>query len=314
MILITGARGFIGSNLVKHFNDLGREDLVLVDELINTTKDPNLADKKYAALIDRDAWWYIADQYNISFVYHIGARTDTTEFDNTILENLNLKYSKKVFIYCAEKQIPLVYASSAATYGDGKQGYSDEKALMYFTPLNPYGWSKHHFDIWTQKQTQKPPRFYGLKFFNVYGENENHKGRMASVIYHSFHQIQKEGKVKLFKSHNSAYKDGEQLRDFIYVKDIINICDYLFTNEIESGVYNCGTGKARTFVDLAKSVFWAMEIETNIEFIDMPIDIRDKYQYYTEATMKKLINTGYTKNFYSLEEGVESYVEYLKKK
>jgi ADP-L-glycero-D-manno-heptose 6-epimerase len=314
MILITGARGFVGSNLVKHLNEIGREDLVLVDELTNAAKNDNLKGLKYHALLDRDQWWEVCSQYPVSYVFHLGARTDTTEFDVAILDRLNLKYSKKVWNYCTDNNIPLVYASSAATYGDGAHGYDDDSSIEALIPLNPYGWSKQNFDLWIQSQDMTPPMFYGLKFFNVYGENENHKGRMASVIYHAYHQIKKEGKVKLFKSHHPDYSDGGQLRDFIYVKDIIRICDFLYKNKIKNGIYNCGTGMARTFLDLAISVFVALGKEPNIEYIDMPIDIRDKYQYYTEALMSKLKNAGCSNDFYSLEDGVESYVHYLDKR
>jgi ADP-L-glycero-D-manno-heptose 6-epimerase len=248
----------------------------------------------------------------IDFVFHLGARTDTTEFDYTILEKLNVDYSKKIWNYCVEKNIPLVYASSAATYGGGELGYKDDHELPYkLNPLNPYGKSKNEFDKWALRQAQdKQPSFWtGLKFFNVYGPNEYHKGRMASVIFHAFNQIKSSGKVKLFKSHRPEYKDGEQLRDFVYVKDVVDICYWLMNEKPASGLYNLGTGKARTFNDLVTAIFKSLGKEPVIEYIDTPPDIRDKYQYFTEADMDKIRNAGFREDFYSLEEGVDTYVK-----
>jgi ADP-L-glycero-D-manno-heptose 6-epimerase len=222
---------------------------------------------------------------------------------------LNLNYSKKVWEICTKKQIPLVYASSGATYGLGELGYKDDHALTpKLKPLNPYGDSKNDFDIWVLEQKKTPPFWAGLKFFNVYGPNEYHKGRMASVVFHAFNQITAKGELKLFRSHNSNYKDGEQLRDFVYVKDVVKVCQFLMNNKPESGIYNLGTGQARTFLDLGLNTFKAMGIEAKIEFIDTPIDIRDKYQYFTEADMTKLKNAGYNDAFMTLEEGVADYV------
>ena len=218
---------------------------------------------------------------------------------------------------CINAGIPLIYASSAATYGDGLLGYSDMDDSLSFKlrPLNPYGISKNDFDKWALQQEQTPPRWFGLKFFNVFGPNEYHKGRMASVVFHAFNQIYKgpgrddHGIVNLFRSHNPAYRDGEQLRDFIYVKDVTDVIYFLMSQTTGSGIYNLGTGKARTFVDLATAVFTALNIPPAIEFIDTPIDIRDKYQYFTEANMDKLIRLGYSLPFYSLESAVEEYVQ-----
>ena len=253
---------------------------------------------------------------HIDFVFHLGARTDTTEFDYSILEKLNVDYSQQIWNYCSEKNIPLVYASSAATYGDGELGYKDDHDLPFkLNPLNPYGRSKNEFDKWALKEKKQPPNWYGLKFFNVYGPNEYHKERMASVIFHSFNQIRSTGMVKLFRSHKPEYNDGEQLRDFVYVKDVVGICFWLMSRVNEtagippSGLYNLGTGKARTFKDLVAAIFKNLGKEPVIEFIDTPMDIRDKYQYFTEADMSKIRKAGYKEEFYSLEKGIETYVK-----
>jgi len=312
MIVITGAAGFIGSVMVEKLNAKGYNNLILVDDFGNINKNRNLAEKKYIKKIHRDEFfqWFDDFYFNVDFVIHIGARTDTAEFDKDVLNVLNTEYTKQMWNRCCEYETPLVYASSAATYGLGEFGYNDNHDIVEkLIPLNPYGDSKNEFDKWALKSEKQPPMWAGLKFFNVYGPNEYHKGRMASVIMHSFGQIKDTGKVKLFKSHNPDYKDGEQLRDFIYVKDVVDVIWFLMTNDSESGLYNLGTGKARTFVDLAKSTFAAMELEPNIEFIDTPEDIRDKYQYFTEANMEKLKAAGYTKDFTSLEDGVLDYVK-----
>ena len=247
---------------------------------------------------------------NIDFIIHLGARTDTTEFNKEIFDELNLNYSKKVWQKAVEYGIPLIYASSAATYGMGEHGYDDNHEIIEkLKPLNPYGESKNDFDKWAIKQSEQPVFWAGLKFFNVYGPNEYHKGRMASVIFHAFNQISKTGGMKLFASHNPKYKDGEQMRDFVYVKDVVSVIDYLMNNRPESGLYNLGSGKARTFLDLTKATFKAMDKPENISFIPTPEDIRDKYQYFTEANMTKLINSGYKKPFHTLEKGVEDYVK-----
>ena len=312
VILVTGAAGFIGSCAVGYLNRKGYHNIIIVDEFDDENKKPNYEDKKIIARVDRHELfdWLNDHPMKIDFVFHLGARTDTTEFDYTILEKLNVDYSKKIWNYCVEKNIPLVYASSAATYGDGELGYKDDHDLPYkLKPLNPYGRSKNEFDKWVLKEKKQPPFWAGLKFFNVYGPNEYHKERMASVIFHSFNQIKLSGKVKLFKSHKPEFKDGEQLRDFVYVKDVVDICYWLMNEKPTSGLYNLGTGKARTFKDLVTAIFKSLDKEPVIEFIDTPIDIRDKYQYFTEADMNKLRNEGYKEDFYSLEEGVETYVK-----
>ncbi|MFM7301236.1 MAG: ADP-glyceromanno-heptose 6-epimerase, partial [Crocinitomicaceae bacterium] len=254
--------------------------------------------------------WLDTTEEPIDFIFHLGARTDTTEFKWEILEELNLTYSKAIWQLCTSKNIPLVYASSAATYGNGEFGYDDNTEILdKLVPLNPYGNSKNEFEKWVIKQDIHPPFWAGLKFFNVYGPREYHKGRMASVIFHAFNQIQEKGEMKLFRSHNPEYTDGGQLRDFIYVKDIANVCLFLMNEKPTSSIYNLGSGKARTFLDLALATYTALDKSPNISFIDTPEDIRDKYQYFTEANMSKLIATGYTSPFTSLENGVMDYVQ-----
>lgn len=312
MIVVTGAAGFIGSCLVSHLNKAGHNDIIVVDDFSKTEKDKNIEGKTIQAKVGRDVFakWLKDFGNEVDFVFHIGARTDTTEFDKAIFDELNVNFSKDVWNLCTEFQIPLVYASSAATYGLGEFGYKDSHDIVTkLKPLNPYGDSKNDFDIWALEQKKQPPFWAGLKFFNVYGPNEYHKGRMASVIFHAFNQIGATGGMKLFRSHNPEYKDGEQLRDFVYVKDVVNVCHFLMEAEPESGIYNLGSGKARTFLDLTKNTFKAMGKEENISFVDTPADIRDKYQYFTEADMNKLIEAGYATPFHTLEEGVEDYVK-----
>ncbi|MEI6456750.1 MAG: ADP-glyceromanno-heptose 6-epimerase [bacterium] len=314
MIAVTGAAGFIGSCMVSKLNNKGLRDIILVDDFSDPLKKKNYSQKAYKELIERTHFisWLENHHKEIDFIFHLGARTDTTECNMTLLEELNLNYSKKIWESCSRYKIPLIYASSAATYGDGSMGYSDDPpAPEQLKPLNPYGISKNEFDKWALTQSQTPPFWYGLKFFNVFGPNEYHKGRMASVVFHSYQQIIHSDPplVRLFRSHNPAYTDGGQLRDFIYVKDVTNVMFYLMNFGKKSGIYNLGTGKARTFLDLATVVYRAMNLPKNIEFIDTPADIRDKYQYFTEARTEKLLATGYPNQFYTLEEGVEEYVQ-----
>jgi len=317
MIVVTGAAGFIGSVLVGKLNSIGIENILMVDDFSNEQKKVNWSSKKFSAKMDRADFlkWFDENASQVSFVFHIGARTDTTEFNKEIFDELNVNYTKAIWNICTENNIPLVYASSAATYGGGEHGYADNhNEIPSLHPLNPYGWSKQEFDVWALQQSNTPPQWQGLKFFNVYGPNEYHKARMASVIFHSFHQINNTGKVKLFRSHLPDFKDGWQLRDFIYVKDLVNVCVFLMQHKAQSGIYNLGTGQARSFYDLADSTFKAMNKTTDIKYVDIPADIRDKYQYFTEADMSKLIAQGYSTPFTSLEEGVRDYVSnYLSK-
>jgi len=361
-VIVTGAAGFIGSCMVEYLNEQGYENLILVDDFGAEEKRRNWEGKKFESIVERYNLFDWLNQHNpeISFVIHLGARTDTTEFDYAIHRELNVEYSQNVWKYCTDKQVQLIYASSAATYGSGESGYDDKKQIENLHPLNPYGISKNEFDKWVLQQKDKPPFWAGLKFFNVYGPNEYHKGRMASVIFHAFNQIKKDGTVKLFKSHKQGFEDGKQLRDFIYVKDVVKVIgwmmsEYKLTEEqdeltvdsskhkltddssqlteknrnltsvntqqssavnrhLSSGIYNLGTGTARTFEDLVKATFAGLDMEPNIRYINMPEDIRDKYQYFTEASMQKLRDAGYTNDFYSLEEGVNDYVRnYLNK-
>ncbi len=318
-IIVTGAAGFIGSCMVQQLNELGYENLVLVDDFGAEEKRQNWENKKYAHIIERYNLfeWLHTHQPQINFVIHLGARTDTTEFDYSILEELNLEYSQDVWNYCTAYDVPLIYASSAATYGAGGDGYNDNHEMVEkLEPLNPYGRSKNEFDKWALLQQNQPPFWAGLKFFNVYGPNEYHKARMASVVFHSFNQIKKDGVVKLFKSHKEGFKDGEQLRDFIYVKDVVKVIGWMmkavdngqWTTD-KNGLYNLGTGRARAFNDLVNATFSGLNIQPNIVYIDMPGDISDKYQYFTEAKMEKLRGAGYEGKFYSLEEGVVDYVK-----
>lgn len=317
MIVVTGAAGFIGSCVVGKLNSLQRKDIIIVDDFSKTQKESNYISKQYAKQIDRKDFieWFKSNASEVESVFHLGARTDTTEFNWNVFLQLNLNYTKDIWTICANNNIPLIYASSAATYGAGEMGYDDdEKLITQLKPLNPYGRSKQEFDIWALSQEKKPPFFAGLKFFNVYGPNEYHKGRMASVILHSFHQINESGEVKLFCSHRPDYEDGMQLRDFVYVKDLLSVMIFLMTDRKHSGIYNLGTGKARPFKALAEATFKAMNREINIKYVPMPMDIRDKYQYYTQAKMDKLRKIGYTQEFYSLEDGVRDYVQnYLMK-
>lgn len=312
MIVVTGAAGFIGSCLVSRLNKSGYEDIIVVDDFSKTEKEENLKGKTIKAKVGRkDFIQWLADfGKEVDFIYHIGARTDTTEFDVSIFDELNVNFSKDVWKACVAFNIPLVYASSAATYGLGEFGYKDEHAVISkLKPLNPYGDSKNDFDKWVLEQTELPPFWAGLKFFNVYGPNEFHKGRMASVIFHAHKQIGETGTMKLFRSHNPDYTDGGQLRDFVYVKDVVEVCHYLIDTPPSSGIYNLGSGKARTFLDLVKNTFKAMGKQDSISFIDTPADIRDKYQYFTEANMSKLVESGFDKGFHSLEAGVTDYVK-----
>ncbi len=331
-IIVTGAAGFIGSCMVQYLNDQGYENLILVDDFGVEEKRKNWESKQFSEIVERQSLfeWLQRNEPKIDIVIHLGARTDTTEFDYSIHQKLNVEYSQDVWNYCVGENIPLIYASSAATYGAGELGYDDNHEVVEkLQPLNPYGVSKNEFDKWalSQGKAGSPPFWAGLKFFNIYGPNEYHKARMASVIFHSFNQIKSNGLVKLFKSHKPNFKDGEQLRDFVYVKDLVKVIYWMMeeksivnsqwsieepltshNSQLTSGIYNLGTGTARSFYDLAASTFRGLDLEPNIEFIDMPIDIRDKYQYFTEANMQKLHNAGYTTPFYTLEQGVDDYV------
>jgi ADP-L-glycero-D-manno-heptose 6-epimerase len=311
MIVVTGAAGFIASNMVEKLNQHNFNNIVLVDKFDNPAKASNLDGLKFIEKVDRTVFfeWLDEHQEDVEFIFHLGARTDTAEFDRELLWQLNTDYTKEVWIKCVKYQIPLVYASSAATYGLGELGYKDDESLIpQLKPLNPYGESKNEFDKWALKQEKKPLFWAGLKFFNVYGPRESHKGRMASVVWHAYNQIKDTDGMKLFRSHNPDYKDGEQMRDFVYVEDVCDVMYWLMHHRKDSGIYNMGSGKARTFLALVKGVFSSMEKHENISFIDTPADIRDKYQYFTEADMGRIKHIGYPNSFSSLEKGIKTYL------
>lgn len=316
MIIITGAAGFIGSNIVSGLIASGYSDLVAVDldENVKSSlylKNKGVKDVKFDDMSD----FILENHRQIQAVIHMGACSDTTETDTAIFSKYNLGCTKMLWNHCADFGIPFVYASSAATYGDGDFGYGDNHELLdSLVPLNLYGHSKHNFDLWALKQDKQPPHWSGLKFFNVYGPNEDHKGRMASVVRHAYFQIKDSGAMKLFRSHHPDFQDGEQTRDFVYVKDVVLVIIFLIENRPQSAIYNLGFGEGRTFNDLVKNTFTSMGLEPQISYIDTPIDIRDKYQYYTCADISKLRKVGYDKPFTSLEDGVKDYVQcYLMK-
>lgn len=310
MIIVTGAAGFIPSVFIGKLLSEGYRDIIAVDDFSREDKKPNWENWDLER-VERDVFfdWVKGKEDRIESIVHLGARTDTTEFDKEIFDRLNEQYSRDMWALCTEYQIPLIYASSAATYGLGEHGYVDSHAVAKkLQPLNPYGWSKQNFDLWALERKEAPFFWAGIKFFNVYGPNEYHKGRMASVVFHTFNQVSKTGAMKLFRSHREDVEDGYQSRDFIYVKDVVDVLYWLMENRPESGLYNLGTGKARPFIDLAKATFEAMGKTPDIRFIDTPEDIRDTYQYFTEAAMQKLRKAGYKKPFTELEDGVKDYV------
>lgn len=313
MIIVTGAAGFIGSAIVKALNDQGLEDILIVDHFESAEKWKNLRGLKYYEFVQvEDLFNHHIWQQEIKAIYHMGACSDTTELDMDFLYKNNTKFTNKLFELCTQNKIPFVYASSAATYGAGEFGYNDEHSSVgMLRPLNKYGYSKQLSDEWVLKQNATPPVWFGVKFFNVFGPNEYHKGKMSSVVFQSFNQINSVGSVKLFKSHRPDFKDGEQLRDFVYVKDVVRAMISLIekADPSTSGIYNLGTGKARSFHDLTKATFEAMGKKTNIEFIDMPKELQGQYQYFTEANMKKLQSVLPEFKFMSLEEAVSDYVK-----
>jgi len=314
MLIVTGAAGFIGSCMIKKLNNEQFDDILAVDDFSRKEKNKNLLNKKYRGRLERDKLfnWLTDNAKAVSGIIHLGARTDTTEQNWQIFEELNIDYSKHLWKFCSLNQLPFIYASSAATYGNGKMGFIDNHDIVeQLAPLNPYGKSKNDFDKWALSQSaeDKQPSFWaGLKFFNVYGPNEYHKGRMASVIFHTFNKVKANGKMGLFKSYHPDYADGDQLRDFIYVKDVVDICWYMLNAQPENGLYNVGTGKARSFKDLAINTFKSMNIDPQIEYIEIPEDIRNFYQYFTEAKTIKLVTSGYNFHLNTLEDGIYDYV------
>jgi ADP-L-glycero-D-manno-heptose 6-epimerase len=310
IIIVTGGAGFIGSCLVRMLNDRGIERIIVVDDIGCTDKWRNLINKTYLEYIHKDRFLEQLPTFagKVSYILHMGACSDTTEKDFDYLYANNFEYTKALWHFCASEGIRFLYASSAATYGDGSHSFDDTSDIRDLRPLNGYGYSKLLFDLWAEKQEKTPAQHVGLKFFNVYGPNEYCKGNMASVVFHAFNKIKASGKMELFKSHRPDYLDGEQKRDFIYVKDICKVISFLMDHPEINGLYNLGTGKARTFSDLAGCTFEAMGIPHNIGFIDMPETLREKYQYFTEAGMDKLRKASYKEPFYTLEEGITDYV------
>lgn len=317
MIVVTGAAGFIGSYIVGKLNREGFKDIVLVDKFNDPLKDRNYLGKTHRAMVDRDDFftWLAENQQSVQIIIHMGARTDTIGQEPEIYHQLNLEYSQNIWNACIKYGLPLIYASSASTYGDGSKGFDDDHRLVnQFEPLNLYAQSKHNFDKWALEQNEQPYFWAGLKFFNVYGPNEYHKGRMASVILQAFQKISETNEMRLFRSHRPDIADGEQSRDFIYVEDVARVIRFFMENRTHSGIYNVGTGLARTYVDLAKAVFKSMGKAENIGFMDTPADLLGKYQYYTCANIEKLRSVGYQQKFFTLEEGVDEYVNsYMKK-
>lgn len=313
MIIVTGANGFIGSCLLTELKERGAREFLVVDTV--SPKDRTgplghhsdisfIATEPFLTALQRD------EVRNVEAIFHMGACSSTTETDIEFLRQNNTEYSARLFEYCCRQDVPFIYASSAATYGDGSNGFDDATSFEQLQPLNPYGWSKLNFDVWAKAQKRAPSRWAGLRFFNVFGPNEYHKQEMASVVYKAFLQIQETGRLKLFRSHRSDYKDGMQMRDFVYVKDVTRWMGEIWqANRFENGVYNMGFGRARTWVDLASAVFQNLNREVEIEWMDMPMSIRNQYQYFTEARMERLFAQGISRPLFSLEEGVKDYVQ-----
>ncbi|GHU89448.1 ADP-L-glycero-D-manno-heptose-6-epimerase [Clostridia bacterium] len=314
-VVLTGGAGFIGSCVMRMLLDSGVGDVIVVDNIASTDKWKNLVGKRYSEYVHKDIFIrQLSDYKDVTCVVHMGACSSTTESDFAYLHRNNFEYSKTLWRYCAGNGIPFIYASSAATYGDGSQGFDDEANISILRPLNGYAYSKQLFDLWTLEQTVAPPQHVGLKFFNVYGPNEYFKGGMASMVFHGFNQIQESGAAKLFKSQRHDYADGEQLRDFVYVKDICKVVKFFIEHLEISGLFNVGTGRAQSFNALINGTFTALGKPANIEYVDMPQSLRGKYQYYTQATIGKLRSVGYTEPFYSVEDGTRDYVrEHLEK-
>lgn len=311
MIIVTGGAGFIGSCVVRTLNDAGRDDIIIVDNISETDKWMNMRNKRFIKYVHKSKFLDELPSYeNVEAIIHMGAQSATTERNFDYLWKNNFEYTKALWNYCAEHQISFIYASSAATYGDGTLGFDDKMDIDMLRPLNGYGYSKQLFDQWVKHQAKTfPKQHVGLKFFNVYGPNEYFKGSMASMVFHGFNQILEKGEIRLFKSCNPKFADGGQLRDFVYVKDICNVIMFFLKNPNHSGLYNVGTGRAQSFRELAEATFRALNMEPNIVYIDMPEKLRGKYQYYTQADMTKLYQIGYPWPFSNLEQGVTDYVQ-----
>lgn len=318
MIVVTGAYGFIGSCLVTALNQrgLGRQ-IIVVDDFYKDRKEANLGKKIVREWIHRDIFlpWFEKMGKHVDVVFHMGARTDTALQDKDVFDRLNEEYTQSLWRICAENDVQFIYASSAAVYGDGALGFSDEESLTpHLKPLNPYGQSKRNIDEWILEQESAPSKWAGFRFFNVFGPNEYHKGRMASVFYHFYRQIQKEGCVHLFKSHRKDYEDGQQLRDFIYIKDVINALFHAMDFKVKQGVYNLGRGEAHSFNDVVDVLFEVCGVAKDVRYIDIPTDIREAYQYHTQADMEKFKSQGWKGVGQSLEDDIRDYVtNYLQK-
>lgn len=311
MIIVTGGAGFIGSCIVRELNNMGYEDIIIVDNIQKTEKWKNMRNKRYIEYISRNDFLDRLPEFagKVSHVIHMGACSATTELDFDFLYKNNFEYTKTLWKFCTENQCSFIYASSAATYGAGEFGFDDKMDIKKLLPLNGYGYSKQLFDLWVEKQSLAPRQHVGFKFFNVYGPNEYYKGSMASVIFHSFNKILETGQMGIFKSYKEGYEDGKQLRDFVYVKDLCKVVHFMIDHPEVSGLFNLGTGTARSFYDLVAATFDAMGVKRNITFVEMPESLRPKYQYFTQAKMNKLREAGYKEDFYSLEEGAKDYVQ-----
>lgn len=310
MIVVTGAAGFIGSNLIQRLNEDKFNAIIAVDRFENESKNKNLIGTKIKERVDRDAFfnWLDKNHETVEFIFHFGARNDTAKIDLALLHSLNTEYTKAVWKKCCQYQIPLVYASSAATYGQGELGFDDDESkIKLLKPLNPYGLSKQEFDVWALQQTNKPFFWAGLKLFDVYGPNESHKGRMASFIWHAYNQVLQTNKLKLFKLNHPSH--AEQKRDFVYIKDVTEVCLFFMHHRKNSGIYNLGSGKAYAFIDVAKVVFALLNKPVKVEYIDTPIDTRDESQYVSEARLEKLRGVGYKKEFSELTDGITDYLK-----
>jgi len=313
-IILTGGAGFIGSCLLKYLNEKGIKDILIVDNL-NEEKAKNIKDRKYCCYYQKEEFILKIEEKkidkNFDFIIHLGACTNTREKNVEYIFKNNFIYSKKLALFSLENDIPFIYASSASTYGKEEENFSDdEKNIKNLVPTNLYGLSKHIFDLWVVNNKLNE-KFVGLKFFNVYGPNEEHKKDMRSIISKGYREIKETGSIKLFKSYKKEYRDGEQKRDFIYVFDVCDVIWFFMENKNKCGIYNVGTGKAISFNEIAKLLFKYMGIKEKIEYIDMPEDVKNYYQYFTKANIEKLKNAGYRKNFLDIEDGIKEYIKFL---
>lgn len=314
MIILTGGAGFIGSAMIWRLNEAGIDDILIVDQVGAGMKWKNLVKRRFSDVIGiNDLKAFLAARPNVDAVFHMGACSSTTEKDMDFLLANNVHYSMEIFNFCTAQRVPLIYASSAATYGAKEEDFADGlDAIHDLRPINPYGYSKQLFDLWVSRQKQTPPFWAGIKFFNVYGPQEYHKEGQASVVFHAFPQVRDNSSLRLFKSYRPDIAHGDQRRDFVYIKDVVEVMFHMYSNRQNavSGLYNLGTGEARTFADLGRAVFSALDKTAKFEWVEMPDSIRNQYQYYTEADLTRLRrDIGYTKPFVTLEAGVRDYVQ-----